>query len=156
MSQMNDRERPPHLAIVRNHSEQEEAVLAHALEQVANAVPECVAAGFVELRTGLMLGMKTVASHPLPLLDRVGDPLRQTHPARLESMFLKPHADGDFDERYFQEVLILSDNLIHVFQRCSKRHDVVLMTVCLSSANMGMVLERSRLQLPAVETAVTG
>lgn len=153
---MNDRERPPHLTIVRNHSEREEARLAHALENVANAVPECVAAGFVALRTGLVLGVKTVANHPQVLLDRVGDPLRQNHASGLESMFLKPHVGSDFDERYFQEVLILSDDLIHVFQRCRKRDDMVLMTVCLGSANIGIVLNRSRLQLPAVERAVAG
>lgn len=156
MFQMNDRERPPHLTLVRSHSHQGEAVLALALEQVANAVPECVAAGFVELRTGVMLGMKTMASLPPILLDRVGEPLRHNQAAGLESMFLKTRSATELDDRYFQEVLVLSGNLIHVFQRCKRRDDVVLMTVCLGSANMGMVLNRSRLQLPAVENAVLG
>lgn len=156
MSQMNDRERPPHLTIVRNRPEPTEAAWAKALEQVASAVPECVAAGFIDLRTGITLGMKTVETHPLPLLDWVGAPLRHSPTARLETMFLKPQTGADFDARYFQEVLVLSGDLIHLFQRCQGRHDVVLMTVCLGSANIGMVLTRSRLQLPAIERAVAG
>lgn len=154
MSQMNDRKRPSYLTIVRNRSRAEDAVVNDALAQVADAVPACVAAGLVDLRTGSMLGMKTVTKHPRPLLESVGAPLREAHTG-LQALFLKPRASGDRRDRYFQEVLVLSNDLIHVFQRC-KRDDLVLMTVCLSSANMRLVLTRSRLLLPTAERAVLG
>lgn len=54
----------------------------------------------------------------------------------------------------FKRFLVLSDNLLHVFQRGKKNNDMVLVTVCRISANLGMVLAKSRASVASVEAAV--
>jgi hypothetical protein len=130
--------------------------LDSALNQVQRNVPECVAAGFVDMKTGMLLGVKTVDSHPQEVLDlvaaAVGELFQGQNVAAIEQLFKKVRSVADDGHHYFQEIIILSDNLIHVFQRCKKNEDLVLVTVCRVSANLGMVLTKSRSQLATVET----
>lgn len=129
--------------------------LDNALMDVQRTVPECVATGFVDMKTGMLLGVKTLDSHPQEVLDLVaaatGDLFQGQNVAAIEKMFKKSRGVPDDGHHYFQEIVILSDNLIHVFQRCKKNEDLVLVTVCRGSANMGMVLTKSRMKLEAVE-----
>jgi len=128
-----------------------------ALATVQRTVPECLAAGFVDMKTGMLLGVKTVDSHPQEVLDLVaaatGELFQGQNVAAIEQLFKKIRGVKDDGHHFFQEVIIMSDNLIHVFQRCKKNEDLVLVTVCRVSANMGMVLTKSRSNLAAVEGA---
>ncbi|MFO0571420.1 MAG: hypothetical protein U0263_37670 [Polyangiaceae bacterium] len=129
-----------------------------ALTQVQQSVPECVAVGFVDIKTGMLLGIKTVDSHPQEVIDLVaaatGDLFQGNNVSTIESMFKKIRGVPDNNHHYFQEIIVLSDNLIHVFQRCKRNEDLVLCTVCRVSANLGMVLTKARMSLPKVEAAV--
>ena len=57
------------------------------------------------------------------------------------------------DHHYFQEIIVNSDNLIHVFLR-GKRQLQVACFVCRKGANLGMVLTKSRMALPDIESAL--
>lgn len=131
--------------------------LDNELASVQKTVPECVAVGFVDMKTGMLLGVKTVDSHPQEVLDLVaaatGDLFQGSNVVTIEQMF-KRSRGVDNNRHYFQEIIVMSDNLIHVFQRCKRSEDMVLVTVCRASANLGMVLAKSRSSLPKVEAAV--
>lgn len=131
--------------------------LDNALNDVQKNVPECVAVGFVDMKTGMLLGIRTVDSHPQEVIDLVaaatGDLFQGTNVATIESMFKKTRGVADDGHHYFQEIIVISDNLIHVFQRCKRSEDLVLVTVCRVSANLGMVLTKARMSLPQVEAA---
>jgi hypothetical protein len=131
--------------------------LDNELSNVQKSVPECVAVGFVDMKTGMLLGVKTVDSHPQEVLDLVaaatGDLFQGSNVVTIEQMF-KRSRGVDNNRHYFQEIIVMSDNLIHVFQRCKRAEDMVLVTVCRASANLGMVLAKSRSSLPKVEAAV--
>jgi ethanolamine utilization protein EutA (predicted chaperonin) len=105
----------------------------------------------------MLLGVKTVDSHPQEVLDLVaaatGDLFQGQNVSAIEDMFKKGRGVAKDNHHYFQEILILSDNLLHVFQRCKKNEDLVVVAVCRISANLGMVLTRSRMHLPKVEAA---
>lgn len=126
-----------------------------ALTKVQQSVPDCVASGFVDIKTGMLLGIKTVDSHPQEVIDLVaaatGDLFQGTNVATIESMFKRVRGVADDGHHYFQEIIVLSDNLIHVFQRGKRNEDMVLVTVCRVSANLGMVLTKARMGLSAVE-----
>ncbi len=128
-----------------------------ALQEVQRTVPDCVASGFVDMKTGMLLGVKTVDSHPQEVLDLVaaatGELFQGQNVSAIEQMFKRLRNVKDDGHHFFQEIIILSDNLIHVFQRCKSNEDLVLVTVCRVSANMGMVLTKSRSQLEKVESA---
>jgi hypothetical protein len=131
--------------------------LDNALADAQRAIPECVACGFVDMKTGMLLGAKTVDSHPQEVLDLVaaatGELYQGQNVAAIEQLFKKARGIADDGHHYFQEIVILSDNLIHLFQRCKGNADLVLVVVSRVSANMGMVLTKSRAQLPLIEAA---
>jgi hypothetical protein len=131
--------------------------LEQTLAKVQTTVPECLAVGFVDIKTGMLLGIRTVDSHPQEVIDLVaaatGDLFQGTNVTAIETMFKQIRGVKDDGHHYFQEVIVMSDNLIHVFQRCKRNEDLVLVTVCRISANLGMVLSKSRMMLPQVETA---
>jgi len=132
--------------------------LEDQLSALQKAAPECVATGFVDMKSGMLLGIRTVDSHPQEIIDLVaaatGDLFQGANVVSVESMFKKARGVADDGHHYFQEVLVLSDNLIHVFQRCKRNEDLVLVTVCRASANLGMVLMKSRAALPTIEAAI--
>jgi hypothetical protein len=129
-----------------------------ALSNVQKTVPDCVATGFVDMTTGMLLGVRTVDSHPQEVLDLVaaatGDLYQGSNVSAIEKMFKRTRGVKEDDHHYFQEIIVLSDNLLHVFQRCKRKEDLVLVIVCRVSANLGMVLSKSRSLLSSVESAV--
>lgn len=131
--------------------------LDNALASAQKAIPECVALGFVDMKTGMLLGVKTVDSHPQEVLDLVaaatGDIFQGQNVTQVEKLFKQTRGLKDDGHHYFQEILVLSDNLIHVFQRAKKNEDMVFVTVARASANLGMVIAKARTSLGAIEAA---
>lgn len=132
--------------------------LEAAVSQVQKNIPECVATGVVDMTTGMLLAIKTVDSHPREVLDLVAaatsEIFQGPNVTAIEKMFKKARGVKDDGHHYFQEILVMSDNLIHVFQRCKRNEDVVFVSVCKSSANLGMVLSKSRMALATVESSL--
>lgn len=135
--------------------------MADSLEQQLQAsvatVPECVAAGYVDLSTGMLLGVKTVDSHPAEVLELLAaatsDMFQGANVVTIENMFKKARGVED-GKHYFNEMIVNSDNLIHVFMRGNVNDEHVVVFVCRKSANLGMVLTKARTALPAVEAAL--
>lgn len=131
--------------------------LETTLQKVMAEVPECVAAGYVDMSTGMLLAARTIDSHPREVLDLVAaataDLFQGSTVSAIERLFRKSRGVKDDGHHYFQEIIVLSDNLIHVFQRCKRSEDMVLVTVCRISANLGMVIAKARGALPSVEAA---
>lgn len=126
--------------------------------EVVKSVPECVAAGFIDMNTGMLLSYKTVDSHPQEVLDilaaATGDLFQGSNVTTIEKLFKKVRGvRDDDDEHYFQEILVMSKNLIHVFIRGHRYPDQVLVAVTRASANLGMVVAKTRQALSAVEAA---
>ena len=56
------------------HVEQRDVImmkLDNAIQKAIRDIPECVAAGFVDMSTGMLLGVKTIDTHPREVLDLV-------------------------------------------------------------------------------------
>ncbi|HEX7807823.1 MAG TPA: hypothetical protein VF608_03845 [Thermoanaerobaculia bacterium] len=132
--------------------------LETALSDVQKSIPECVALGLVDIRTGMLLAIRTVDSHPQEVIDLVaaatGDLFQGANVTAIERLFKRVRGVADNGHHYFQEIIVMSDNLIHVFQRCKRNEDMVMVTVCRISANLGMVLTKARGGLSPIEAAV--
>ena len=117
-------------------------------------IPECLASGVSDISTGMLLGVKTVDSHPAEVLELVAaataDLYQGTNVLSIENMFKKSRG-VDSDEHYFQDMLITSANLTHVFLRSKSNPDHVATFVCRKSANMGMVMSKAKSSMPAIE-----
>lgn len=129
--------------------------LDKALNEIMKNVPECIAAGWVDMNTGMLLGVKTVDSHPQEVLDLVAaattDLFQGANVVAIEQMFKKSRGVADNGEHYFKEIIVLSQNLLHIFSRGKKKHEQVLVAVTRVSANLGMVLTKVRASLASVE-----
>ena len=134
--------------------------LDKALSAAQTDVPECVAVGYVDMSSGFLLGVKTVDSHPGEILDLVaaatGDLFQGKNVIEIERLFdqsrgITNRAAGS---HYFNEIVVFSTNLIHVFIRSKKNPSHVAVFVARVAANIGMVLTRSRLSMVALEASI--
>lgn len=129
-----------------------------ALDKAVKTIPECVAGGYVDLTTGMLLGIKTVDSHPAEVMDilaaATADLFQGTNVVTIENLFKKARGTENDGRHYFQELIVLSENLVHVFSRCKSNEEHVACFVCRKSVNMGMALTKARSVLPEVEAAV--
>jgi hypothetical protein len=140
----------------------EDVVLANALDKsllaAMNQIPECLASGYVDMNTGMLLGVKTVDSHPQEVLDMVSaataDLFQGANVSAIESMFKRARGIKGNDQHYFQEIVVFSDNLLHMFMRCKRNTNHVVVFVTRKSANVGMVIAKSRAALPSIDGAL--
>jgi hypothetical protein len=128
------------------------------LTKVIPTIPECVAAGYVDIESGMLLGVKTVDSHPSEVLNLVAaataDLFQGPNVSMIEKMFNKSRGIPEQGHHYFQEMIVNSDNLLHVFIRGKKYTNHVTVFVCRKSANLGMALTKARMSLPEIEASV--
>lgn len=131
--------------------------LEDALQKAISAIPECLAAGYVDLATGMLVGVKTVDSHPQEVLDflaaATSDLFQGSNVVSIENAFKKARGTESDMKHYFQEIVVLSENLTHVFLRSPKTQDHVAGFVCRKSVNLGMALTKARSVMPELEKA---
>jgi hypothetical protein len=129
--------------------------LDQALSNAISSVPECVAGGYVDLASGMLLAVKTVDSHPGEVMDLLAaatsDLFQGNNVSVIENIFKKARGHAADPHHYFQEIIVNSDNLIHVFLRSKKSEEQVAAFVCRKSANLGMVLTKARQAMPTLE-----
>ena len=129
-----------------------------ALSQVVGTIPECVAAGYVDFASGMLLAIRTVDSHPREVIDLVAaataDLFNGPNVSMIETLFRRSRGVADNGHHYFQEIMVNSDNLIHVFLRGKAMNDYVAVFVCRRTANLGMALTKARMAMPKLEAAV--
>lgn len=117
------------------------------LVQTMKDVPKAVAVGIVDMATGMLLGVKTVDSHPHEVLDLVAaatkDLFEGDNVTAIEETFKRVRG-VDTNERYFQEIIVTSTNLLHVFARVKSMPQMVMVVVCRADANLGLVVMKTR------------
>ncbi|NOT20702.1 MAG: hypothetical protein HOP24_10615 [Sideroxydans sp.] len=134
------------------------ANLDQELASAVAAIPECLAGGYIDISSGMLLSVKTVDSHPAEVIDMLaaatGDLFAGKNVVAIEQMFKKARGVALDNHHYFQEIIVNSDNLIHVFIRGKQYPDYIACFVCRKTANLGMALTKSRAAMPAIEAAV--
>jgi hypothetical protein len=129
-----------------------------ALEQASAIVPECIAAGCVDVASGMLLSAKTVDQQPSEVINLLAaataDLFEGPNILMIESLLKRKRCRSDDDHHYFQEIIINSDNLIHVFMRGKTHPQYITVFVCRNTANFGMALITARTVLPMIEAAI--
>ncbi len=133
--------------------------LRESLIAIQQAVPRCLAVGLVEVNTGMLLGVRTLNNHPEDVLDLVAAATRELFEGRpcsaIQTAFgIPPQAEAE-RRHAVREVILVSDNLLHVFQRCKQADGLVLVVVCSISSSLGMVLNKARGCLGIVEAGAS-
>ncbi len=112
-----------------------------------NEVPKALAAGLVDMETGMLLAVKTTDSHPQDVMDMLAAGTKEMFEGDMSMMidntFKKSRGDGS-TEPYFKEIIVNSKNLIHLFMRLPAMPNVVAAAVCRIDANLGLVVTKGR------------
>jgi predicted regulator of Ras-like GTPase activity (Roadblock/LC7/MglB family) len=117
------------------------------IKRLRQEVPECLASGVVDLATGMLLTYETTDSHPSEVLDLLAGATLELFQGRTVTMIedlFKERRGVNSAERYFQEILVNSSNLTHLFIRNNVNEDIVVVVVCPKSANIGMLFAAAR------------
>ncbi|MET9212838.1 MULTISPECIES: hypothetical protein [unclassified Nocardia] len=121
--------------------------LAGMVKSLRGEVPDCVAAGVIDMSTGMLLSVETVDNHPPEVLDLLAaatlDLFQGRNVVMIEDIW-KERRGIRSDDHYFQEILVNSNNLTHLFLRAESRDDLVVVVVCRKTVNVGMLFAQSR------------
>jgi len=132
--------------------------LEKALKTSMESIPECLAAGYIDMETGMLLGVKTTKAHSRSVLETLAaataDLFQGQSIAELEAILKAERGSEDDSPHYFYEIIVFSKNLLHVFMRTKKYPEHVVCYICRKSANPGMVLAKSKMGLESVSAAV--
>ena len=126
--------------------------------QLVDDVSDCLAVGVVDLNTGMLMGVHhTVPYFTQAYLDAVAaataDLFQGQNVTAIEKLFRRSRGQDEDGKHYFNEIVVFSENLLHVFLRSKKHRDQAAVVVCRGSANIGMVLSKSRTSLAEIEAA---
>ncbi|MBA2808705.1 hypothetical protein E0500_015185 [Streptomyces sp. KM273126] len=117
------------------------------VKALRSEAPDCVAAGVVDMSTGMLLSYETVDNHPPEVLDLLAGATLDLFQGRtvvmIEDVFKERRGDTG-DQHFFQEILVNSENLTHLFIRINEQQDVVAVVVCRKSVNVGMLFAQAR------------
>ncbi|MCB1056241.1 MAG: hypothetical protein KDD11_12140 [Acidobacteria bacterium] len=117
------------------------------IKTAMSEVPKAVAAGLVDMGSGMMLSIKTVDSHPQSVLDILAPATKEMFEGdmvlSIEKLF-KQARGVDSDERYFQEILVSSTHLWHYFGRLKSNPQIVLAVVTRGDVNLGLLVVKAR------------
>ena len=121
------------------------------------AVPECVAAGYVDVQTGMLLSIKTMDSHPTEVMDLLAaataELFQGPNVIAIEDIFKKSRGTQS-DDHYFKEIIVMSENLLHVFIRGKSLQEQIVVFVCRKSVNLGMAITKARGEVSKLEAAL--
>ncbi len=130
-----------------------EAALTSAME----TVPDCVAAGYVDMETGMLLGMKATSSDSQDAMDNLAMAVANLFQGRgikaFEELMCKAGVQ-DAEEPGFGEIAVFSNDRLFVFLRTQKYPEHVVCYICKDSTNVGLALTKSHLSLGSVTAAV--
>ncbi|MBB5912552.1 hypothetical protein BJY24_001419 [Nocardia transvalensis] len=117
------------------------------VKMLRSEVPDCIASGAIDMTTGMLLAVQTVDNHPAEVLDLLAAATLELFQGRnvvmIEEIW-KERRGVRTDAHYFQEILVNSENLAHLFVRLDGRDDVVVVVVCRKSVNVGMLMAQAR------------
>jgi hypothetical protein len=117
------------------------------VKNVLATVPKAVAAGVVDIDSGMLLSIKTVESHPQKVLEVLAPATREMFEGEMvttiENLFMKARG-VESKEHYFQEMLVSSTHLWHYFGRLKSNSRVVVTVVTHADVNMGLMLMKAR------------
>jgi hypothetical protein len=134
-------------------------MVTEAVKQFRAQVPECIASGLVDMSTGMLLAADTLDDHPSEVLDLLAaatfDLFQGRNVVMIEDIF-KARRGVHEDRHYFQEILVHSDNMVHVFLRSARNQDIVAVVVCRKQANTGMLFAQARLVMKQLDVGLGG
>jgi hypothetical protein len=127
--------------------------LRNLFNDVVEAVPECLAAGLVDIASGLMLDVETAGPMPSRALDMIAATTMEMFCGKnvIAIQDMVQRGDGDY---LFDEITLANQNFLHVFLRMKMYGNFVLCLVFRRSVHLGMALTAARDAVTEVEQVI--
>ncbi|WP_170326525.1 hypothetical protein [Ruegeria arenilitoris] len=128
-----------------------------ALNTAMETIPDCIAAGYVDMETGMLLGTNTLDSDSADVLDTLALAVANLFQGRGVNAFedlLRAAGAEEADNPGFGEIAVFSNDRLNIFLRTREYPDHVVCYICRGSANVGLALTKSHLSLGPVAAAV--
>ncbi len=128
-----------------------------ALNTAMETIPDCFAAGYVDMETGMLLGTSITDPDDAGVLDSLAIAVANLFQGRGVKAFeeLLRHAGAeDTENPGFGEFAVFSNDRLNIFLRTREYPDHVVCYICRNSANVGLALTKSHLSLGPVAAAV--
>jgi hypothetical protein len=131
-------------------------IISNAIKQFREDVPDYVGCGFVDLSTGMLLDVDTVAAHPREILDVVAAATAHLFEGRnvvqIEGLW-KQYRGQTEGGHYFKEILVNSDHLVHLFMLSTSDPDIAVVVICTREVSVGMLFAQARQVMREYEVA---
>ncbi|WP_281972931.1 hypothetical protein [Ruegeria faecimaris] len=128
-----------------------------ALNDAMATIPDCIAAGYVDMKTGMLLGTHVTGSESAEALDTLAIAVANLFQGRgviaFENLLRSTDAD-DTENPGFGEIAVFSKDRLNIFLRTPDYPDHVVCYICRDSANVGLALTKSHISLGPVTAAV--
>jgi hypothetical protein len=122
--------------------------LRRFLATVMETVPACLASAWIDLTEGRVLLFRGPDEDEMVATTALGEAITDlfqgSNVQRIEQLFKRVRGLADDDRRYFQEIVIVSDDCVGIFLRHQSRVDRSLVVVSDRTVNLGMVLAKTR------------
>ncbi|MCG7520039.1 hypothetical protein [Ruegeria sp. Ofav3-42] len=128
-----------------------------ALKTAMETIPDCVAAGYVDMETGMLLGACANDQEDAEALDALAIAVANLFQGRGVGAFetlLRQSGNADSENPGFGEIAVFSKDRLNIFLRTQAYPDHVVCYICRRSANVGLALTKSHLSLGPVTAAV--
>ncbi|MCL4838152.1 MAG: hypothetical protein KJ058_09330 [Thermoanaerobaculia bacterium] len=127
------------------------------LERLVRGLPSGVAAGVVELSSGMPVAFSTLDQHSKREFDLLAAAttglFHDTTVTTIERMDREHLASPEERREALQQVIVQSRHMLYLFLRCRREPDLVLVSLCRADANLGLALMVSREALQRLELA---
>jgi hypothetical protein len=129
-------------------------VVTDTVRTFRNQVPEAITAALVDMSTGMLLAVDTIDDQqPDEQLDLLAaatfDLFQGRNVSIIRDVFADRHTQSD--RHYFQEMLVNSDDLVHLFLRSNRHQDLVAVVVCKRVVNIGMLFAQARVVMKQMD-----
>lgn len=129
-------------------------VVTDTVRSFRTQVPEAITAALVDMSTGMLLAVDTLDDQqPDEQLDLLAaatfDLFQGRNVSIIRDVFAERHAPSD--RHYFQEMLVNSDDLVHLFLRSNRHQDLVAVIVCKRVSNIGMLFAQARVVMKQMD-----
>lgn len=125
------------------------------LQQSLRSVPEGVAAGYVDLTTGTLLGIYAPEERPQEFLNAMAAAVTELLEAPLfrviDKIWSKQVSEDRLSEDGFGEILLFGSEYTSMVKRCEKHTQHAVIFVSGKDTPPGILLMNVRKSLPAIE-----
>lgn len=119
-----------------------------SLKQAMAIVPECLACAVVDVSQRRLLGTRNMEYEPEEIFDvlpsATADLFEGPLVKSIENAFMISRGQTEIPRHSFQEIVVVSQNVVHVLLRSQQHQALVVGFVCRRSVNLTLALLKAR------------